>query len=72
MVEIGKRAYRALGCRGISRLDFMLDKNGEPKVIEVNTLPGMTEMSLFPDSARSVGVSFEELVDRIVVLALES
>ena len=71
IVEIGKRAYRALGCRGISRLDFMLDKNGEPKVIEVNTLPGMTEMSLFPDSARSVGVSFEELVDRIVSLALE-
>ena len=70
-MEIGKRAYRALGCRGISRLDFMLDKNGEPKVIEVNTLPGMTEMSLFPDSARSVGVSFEELVDRIVALALE-
>ena len=64
-------AYRALGCSGLSRLDFILDQQGEPKVIEVNTIPGMTEMSLFPDSARFVGISFEELVDRIVVLAEE-
>jgi D-alanine-D-alanine ligase len=67
--EIGMAAYRALGCSGLSRLDFMLDREGAPKVIEVNTLPGMTEMSLFPDSARFVGISFEELVDRIVDLA---
>ena len=69
--ELGVRAYRALGCSGLARVDFMLDQNGEPRVIECNTLPGMTEMSLFPDSARFVGISFEELVDRIVILAQE-
>ena len=69
--EIGKRAYKVLGCTGLSRIDFMLDKQNSPMIIEVNTLPGMTDMSLFPDSARHAGISFEDLVDRIVVLALE-
>ncbi|MBQ8332056.1 MAG: D-alanine--D-alanine ligase [Clostridia bacterium] len=69
--EIGKEAYRTIGCEGLSRIDFILDRNKGPMLIEVNTLPGMTEMSLFPDSARYVGIPFEELVDRIVCLALE-
>ena len=69
--EIGKRAYRVLGCSGLSRIDFILDDKRGPMVIEVNTLPGMTEMSLFPDAARYAGVSFEELTQRIVELALE-
>ena len=70
--ELGRRAYRALGCSGLSRIDFILDKKNGPMIIEVNTLPGMTEMSLFPDSARYAGISFEALVDRIVCLALEN
>ena len=69
--RLGAAAYRALGCRGLARIDFILKKNGEPMIIEVNTLPGMTEMSLFPDSARSIGISFEELTERIVLFALE-
>ena len=69
--EMGVRAYRALGCSGLARMDFILNQNGEPRVIECNTLPGMTEMSLFPDSARFIGISFEELVDQIVALAQE-
>lgn len=69
--EIGKRAYRALGCSGLSRIDFILDRKKGPMIIEVNTLPGMTEMSLFPDSARYAGISFEALMDKIVCLALE-
>lgn len=69
--EIGQKAYRAMGCRGLARIDFMLNSQGAPMVIEINTLPGMTEMSLFPDSAREAGISFEELTDRIVALALE-
>jgi D-alanine-D-alanine ligase len=68
---VGSKAYRALGCRGLARIDFILTREDEPMIIEVNTLPGMTEMSLFPDSARSVGVSFEELTERIVLLAFE-
>ena len=71
IAEIGKKAYRLLGCQGLSRIDFILNDEGSPMLIEINTLPGMTEMSLFPDSARSVGISFEELTDRIVQLALE-
>lgn len=68
--EYGKRAYRALSCSGLSRIDFIVDRKKGAMIIEVNTLPGMTEMSLFPDSARFAGVSFEDLVDKIVMLAL--
>ena len=69
--EIGKRAYRALNCEGLSRIDFIIDERRGPMVIEVNTLPGMTDMSLFPDSARAAGVSFEELVSRILDLGMK-
>ena len=69
--QIGLCAYRALNCVGLSRIDFIVDDKKGPMVIEVNTLPGMTEMSLFPDSARYAGISVEELVERIVVWALE-
>ena len=68
--EIGRKAYRLIGCRGLARIDFILDKARGPMLIEINTLPGMTEMSLFPDSARYAGISFSELTDRIVALAL--
>ncbi|MBO5939492.1 MAG: D-alanine--D-alanine ligase [Clostridia bacterium] len=70
--KIGSEAYRVLGCRGLARIDFILSRDDEPMIIEINTLPGMTEMSLFPDSARSVGISFEELTERIVFLAYEA
>ena len=69
--EIGERAYKQLGCRGISRIDFIIDKEKGPMVIEINTLPGMTEMSLFPDSARYAGISFSELCESIIAYALE-
>lgn len=72
VAKIGAKLYKILGCCGLSRIDFIVDKKKGPKVIEVNTLPGMTEMSLFPDSARYAGVSFEELVSRVVELGLES
>lgn len=68
--EIGERAYRALDCAGLSRIDFIVDEKRGPMVIEVNTLPGMTEMSLFPDSAKSAGISFDELVSEILHLGL--
>lgn len=70
--DIGKKAYKFLGCTGLSRIDMILDKTKGPMIIEVNTLPGMTEMSLFPDSARYVGISFSELVERIIDYAIES
>ena len=69
--QISLDTYKLLGCRGLSRVDVILKNNTEPYVIEVNTLPGMTEMSLFPDSARFVGLKFPDLVEKIVNLALE-
>ena len=72
IADLSKQVYRAIGCRGYSRVDFIIDKKGNPFVLEINTLPGMTEMSLVPDAARAAGISFEELVDKIVKLGLET
>lgn len=69
--ELALRSFRATGCRGIARVDLMLDAAGEPFVIELNTIPGMTETSLVPDAARHAGMSFGELAERLVDLALE-
>jgi D-alanine-D-alanine ligase len=69
--EMAKRAYRATGCRGLARVDFMLSDKGEGHVIEINTSPGMTATSLFPDAAAHAGISFPQLVTRLVELALE-
>ena len=68
--NIGERAYRALDCVGLSRIDFIVDEERGPLVIEVNTIPGMTEMSLVPDSAKAAGISFAELVSEILRLGL--
>ena len=71
VAKIGENVYRLMGCKGLSRIDFIVDKYKGPIVIEVNTLPGMTETSLVPDSARYQGISFEDLCYNIVELALE-
>ena len=62
-------AFNALGCAGWGRVDLMLDATGRPWFIEVNTSPGMTDHSLVPMAARHAGVSFEDLVLRILELA---
>ncbi len=59
-------AFRLLGCHGWGRIDLMLDKNGNPSFLEMNTIPGMTDHSLVPMAARAQGLSFEELVIRIL------
>lgn len=59
-------AHRALGCRGASRVDFRLDQRGRASVLEVNTIPGMTETSLLPKAAAAAGIGFDELVARIL------
>lgn len=69
--SIAAKAYAETGCRGLARVDMMLDEAGEPFVIEINTSPGMTETSLFPDAARAAGISFPELCETLVDLALE-
>ena len=64
------RAHRALGCCGFSRVDMMLGEKNVPYVLEVNTIPGFTEISLLPKAARAAGISFEKLCQRIVQSAL--
>jgi D-alanine-D-alanine ligase len=69
-LDIGLRAHRALGCRGVSRSDLRYDDTrGEPGrlyLLEINTQPGMTPTSLVPDLARHVGIDFESLVQWMV------
>ncbi len=62
-------AFRVLGCRGWGRVDFLMDKQGEAYFLEVNTSPGMTDHSLVPMSARVAGISYDELVLRVLALA---
>lgn len=68
---LAERAHRALRCRGASRTDFIVTPEGEPIALETNTIPGMTETSLLPDSARHGGIEFPELCTRFVEYALE-
>lgn len=63
------RAYRALGARGWGRVDVMLRDDGAPFLLELNTSPGMTGHSLVPMAARAVGLSYEDLVLRILAMA---
>ncbi|HYA87887.1 MAG TPA: D-alanine--D-alanine ligase [Nitrospirota bacterium] len=70
LLDAGLSAHRALGCRGYSRVDFIIDAGGSPYILEVNTLPGMTATSLLPDIARGVGISFPDLVEEILRLAI--
>ena len=69
--EYAVRAHVALGCRGASRTDFIVTDDGTPVILETNTIPGMTETSLLPDSARRSGIEFPELCKYFVELALE-
>ncbi|QLB13362.1 D-alanine--D-alanine ligase [Bisgaardia hudsonensis] len=64
-----KRAYDVVGCRGWSRIDVMTDENGEFRLVEVNTNPGMTSHSLFPKSAAIAGYTFDALVVKILELS---
>ena len=73
--DFALRAHKVLGCRGASRTDFRWDEEqGEPGlfVLETNTQPGMTPLSLVPEQARHAGLSYEDLVEHIVLSALRA
>ena len=70
--ESALKIHKLLGCRHYSRVDFRLDKNGKAWFLELNTLPGMTETSLVPKSAKASGLSFPELIQTIINEALEN
>lgn len=67
--RLARNVHRALGLRDFSRIDFMLDGEGRPYVLEANTIPGFTELSLLPKAAREAGISFETLCLRLVKMA---
>lgn len=69
--ELAIRAFRSVAARGWGRVDLMVDEQGYPWLIEVNTVPGMTDHSLVPMAAKAAGIDFPELVWRILAQALE-
>ena len=68
--RLGELAFASLGCSGVARVDFRLDPEDQLFCLEVNTIPGMTETSLVPMAAQAAGVSYEELVERLLILTV--
>ncbi len=68
--ELAVAAYGVLGCRHMARVDIMVSKSGAPFILEANTLPGLTDVSLFPDAARAAGMGFDELIAELLFLAM--
>lgn len=68
--EISLKVYKAVGCRGYARVDFILENDKDPVVLEINTLPGMTSASLLPKEAKAAGISYPELLDKIIEYAI--
>ena len=69
-IRLAREAWELLGCRGVSRADLMVDAEGRPWVLELDTCPGMTETSLLPTAARAHGWDFAELCERVLQAAL--
>jgi len=69
--DIALRAHRAVGCEDLSRVDIRMSGNGSMYVLEVNTIPGMTERSLLPKAAAAAGIDFGDLCVKVVSLALK-
>ncbi len=67
--DLALRAYRALGLQVYSRVDVILSETGQPFVLEINTIPGMTEASLLPEAAAAAGISYVDLCARIIALS---
>ena len=70
LMQLCVRAFDLVGASGWGRVDFMLDADGEPKLLEVNTVPGMTDHSLVPMAAKAAGVDFDALCLRILATSL--
>ena len=68
--KLSIEAFRALGCEGLARIDFFLREDGKLIVNEVNTLPGFTNISMYPKVMEALGISYSELVDRLIRHAL--
>ena len=72
VLDMAKRAYKACGCSGFSRVDFLMDKaTGEIYINEINAIPGFTKTSMFPRLMMAAGMKYPEIIDRIVELGYE-
>ena len=70
--SVAVKAYKALDCRGLSRVDFFLEKDTNRIILnEINTMPGFTTISMYPKLWESIGISYKELLDKLINLALE-
>lgn len=69
--ELAHRSYQVLGCEGAARVDFRITPRGQPYVLEINTVPGMTATSLLPMAAAQAGIGYDDLVERILRSALD-
>lgn len=69
--NLATKVFQAIGCRGFGRVDMII-KNNQPMVLEINTIPGLTPVSLFPKEAAAAGISYSQLLDRLIELALEN
>jgi D-alanine-D-alanine ligase len=69
--ELSRRVFEAIGCRHLARIDWMVGPDERPWFLEVNTIPGFTSHSLVPKAAARIGIPFDELVERLVRMAME-
>ncbi len=69
--ELAIKVYKVIGCRGFGRIDFILKDDKVPVVLEINTIPGLTPMSLLPKAARAAGISYTSLLTRIINYAFQ-
>lgn len=68
--DLAWKAFQSLGCRDFGRVDLIVDRDSGPQLLEINTIPGFTPHSLLPKAAAHIGIRFDELVDRLVEMAL--
>lgn len=69
--KIAIKVFKVLKCKGFGRVDFILKDNQEPVVLEINTIPGLTPMSLLPKAAKAAGIEYSDLIDKIINYAIE-
>ena len=70
--DLAVRVYRAIGCQGLSRVDFFVTPEGNPVFNEINTIPGFTSISMYPKLFGASGIPYGQLVDQLIQLALEA
>ena len=69
--DMAVRIYRAVGCQGLSRVDFFVKEDGQPVFNEINTIPGFTSISMYPKLFAASGIPYSQLIDELIRLAVE-